>query len=166
MKRWAPRVVAFVGLALIAAVVASILVSGDDAPRQFPTATRTVTVGIPAPERTVTVIEQVNPPITPPKGLGAAALPVVGTITTKGPWAGYTVWFAKWPSSPTAVAYKLWIDGKLTGTQAATPGDTQGITFAVRCGVKHTLNVQIQNAAGAVGPKRASAVTWTPKGCP
>lgn len=145
-------------LAIVGAVA---VFSGDSTPGGA------TTVAIPGPERTVTVVQQVNPPLSPPAPgrFGVAPGAVVGTVTTKGPWAGYTVWFVKWTSVKGAVAYKLWIDSKLTGTQAATPGDTQGVTFAVRCGTKHTFNLQVMNAAGEVGAKRPSAATFTVKPC-
>lgn len=139
------------------------LVAGDSTQR---TVTVERGVPVPGPQQTMTVIQQVNPPMLPPRGAPRGAVPPrVASVTMKGPWPGYTVWFAAWPSVVGAVRYVLWVDLKNTGEQAATPGATQGITIPVRCGVKHTFNLQPKNAAGEVGAKLSAAKTFTPKAC-
>jgi hypothetical protein len=151
---------------VMAAVFAGGLAGGFLGADSKDAVTVTETVAIPGPQVTETVIREVNPPLSPPKGrFGVAPGAVVGTVRTKGPWAGYTVWFVSWSSVANAASYRLWIDGKVSGDQAATPGATQGITVPVRCGVKHTFNVQVRNAAGEIGPKRKTATTFTPKPC-
>lgn len=129
-----------------------------------PVLTETVEVAVPGPLQTETVVRVVNPPVTPkPRGAAAAPPPkVTGTITAKGPWPGYVTWFFAWQSVPVAISYRLWIDGKVTGEQTATPGETQGITFSARCGVAHTFNLQVRNAAGVYGAKRSTPTTFTP----